>query len=411
MNLNIRSNFLKNYTFSFLLIISILIGSLLGFFLKENAIRLKPLGDIFLNLLFTAVVPLVFFSISSAVAGMIDGKRLGKILSLMLLTFIATGIISSTIMVIAVKIYPPTLGLDIHLKSDMPLEQLKVSDQIVKAFSVTDFSDLLSKKNMLALIIFSLLVGLATSAVKEKGKPFAQFLNSGSEVMLKVIEYIMCYAPVGLCAYFAYLVGVFGPQLLGSYLRAVALYYPVSMVYFFVGFSFYAYLAGQWKGIKIFWTNIIPPALTAFATGSSMATIPSNLEAANTIGIPKDVSEVVIPIGATIHMDGSCLSAILKIAVLFGLFHMNFSGAGTMVMAIGIALLSGTVMAGIPGGGFIGEVLIVTLYGFPMETLPIISMIGTLVDPPATAINAIGDNVCSMLIARMMGGKNWIKPY
>jgi len=329
--LNIRLNFLKHYAFSFLLIISILIGSCLGLVCRENALKFKPLGDIFLNLLFTAVVPLVFFSISSAVAGMADVRRLRKILSFMMLTFIATGIIASVVMVTAVKIYPPTVGLDIHLKTDIPQEQLKVSQQIVKAFSVSDFSELLSKKNMLALIIFSLLIGLATSAVKEKGESFAQFLNSGCEVMLKVIEYIMWYAPIGLCAYFAYLVGVFGPQLLGSYMRAVALYYPVSILYFFVGFSFYAYLAGQWPGMKIFWTNIIPPTLTAFATGSSMATIPSNLKAADKIGIPKDISEVVIPIGATIHMDGSCLSAILKIAVLFGLFHMDFCGSGTIV--------------------------------------------------------------------------------
>jgi len=211
-----------------------------------------------------------------------------------------------------------------------------------------------------------------------------------------------------LAAYFAYLVGVFGPQLLGSYWRAMLLYYPLALLYFFIGFSFYAYLAGRWKAVKIFWTNIIPASLTALATGSSMATIPVNLEAAEKNGVPKDISEVVIPIGATIHMDGSCLSAVLKIALLFGLFQMDFSGAGTILTAIGVALLSGIVMSGIPGGGFLGELMIVTLYGFPIEALPIISMIGTLVDPPATMVNSIGDNVASMMVARMLGGKNWM---
>ena len=403
-----KSNFLRNYAFSILLIISILIGSLLGIIFKKDATIFKPFGDVFLNLLFTAVVPLVFFSISSAVASMSDIKRLGKILFYMILVFVATGVIASILMVIGVKLYPPAVGVNITLGQNINTEQFKISEQIVKAFTVSDFADLFSKKNMLALIIFSLLIGLASSRAGEKAKAFTNFLLSGNEVMMKVISYIMFYAPVGLCAYFAYLVGVFGPQLLGSYVRAITLYYPLAILYFFIGFSFYAYLADRKKGVKTFWTNIIPASLTAFATGSSMATIPANLEAAKKSGVPQDIREVVIPIGATIHMDGSCLSAILKIALLSGLFNVPFVGPVTMITAIGIALLSGTVMAGIPGGGFIGEVLIVTLYGFPIEALPIISMIGTLVDPPATMVNAVGDNVCSMVLARMLGGKNWM---
>jgi Na+/H+-dicarboxylate symporter len=262
---------------------------------------------------------------------------------------------------------------------------------------------------MLALILFSILVGLATSALKEKGRIFADFLTSASNVMMKVIDFIMYYAPIGLGAYFAYLTGVFGPELLGSYFRAMTLYYPLTIFYFLAGFTVYAYIAGKGPGVRAFWKNIIPPALTALATGSSVATIPPNLEAANKTGIPKDISELAIPIGATIHMDGSCLAAILKIAFLFGIFHMDFSGAETLLSAIGIALMTGIVVSGIPGGGIIGELLIISLYGFPLEAFPIISMIGALVDPPATMVNATGDNVCSMIIARMLGGKDWMK--
>ncbi|OGX33999.1 MAG: sodium:proton antiporter [Omnitrophica WOR_2 bacterium RIFCSPHIGHO2_01_FULL_48_9] len=403
-----KPSFLKNYAFSLLLLFSIFVGAILGLIFKEKAVIFKPFGDIFLNLLFTIVVPLVFFSISSAVAAMADLKRLGRILGSMLLVFVATGIIASALMVVGVKLYPPAEGISITLPQTVSAEKYEVSQQIVKALTVPDFVDIFSKKNILALIIFALLLGLATSATGEKGRPFAHFLLSGSEVMLKCISYVMLYAPIGLAAYFAYLVGVFGPQLLGSYWRAMLLYYPLALLYFFIGFSFYAYLAGRWKAVKIFWTNIIPASLTALATGSSMATIPVNLEAAEKNGVPKDISEVVIPIGATIHMDGSCLSAVLKIALLFGLFQMDFSGAGTILTAIGVALLSGIVMSGIPGGGFLGELMIVTLYGFPIEALPIISMIGTLVDPPATMVNSIGDNVASMMVARMLGGKNWM---
>ncbi len=401
--------FLKSYGFSVILIASIICGAILGIIYQKDAAVFKPLGDIFLNLLFTVIVPLVFFSISSTVASMTNLKRLGKILSVMIIIFVITGIIASAVMVGAVILFPPASGVNIPLPATADLQQLKAGDQIVRAFTVSDFPNILSKNNMLALILFSMLVGLATSAVKEKGKVFAGFLTSANDVMMKLISFIMYYAPVGLCAYFAYLVGVFGPELLGSYARAMAVYYPTAILYFFIAFTFYAFLAGRAAGVRKFWSNIIPPSVTALATGSSMATIPSNLQAADKIGVPKDISDVVIPIGATIHMEGSCLAAVLKIAFLFGIFQMPFTGVDTILTALGIALLTGVVVSGIPGGGMIGELLILSLYGFPPEAFALITMIGTLVDAPATMVNAVGDNVSSMMVARVLGGKNWMK--
>jgi len=401
--------FLRAYGFSILLICSMVIGAVIGIVFKEAAVVLKPLGDIFLNLLFTVIVPLVFFSISSSVAAMSNFRRLGKILSWMLLIFITTGLISSAVMIVAVVLYPPAAGIHIPLPTSVDVQHYKATEQIVRAFTVSDFPSLISKGNMLALIVFSMLTGLATSAVGEKGKPFATFLASGNEVMLKLVSFIMYYAPIGLSAYFAYLVGSFGTEMLGSYGRAMAVYYPTSLVYFFVAYTLYAFLAGGGVGLKRFWCYIIPPSLTALATGSSMATIPANMQAADKIGIPREISEVVIPVGASIHMEGSCLAAVVKIAFLFGVFQMPFTDAGTLLTALGIALLVGAVVSGIPGGGTIGELLILSLYGFPPEAFPLITMIGTLVDAPATMINATGDNVSSMLAARFMEGKGWLK--
>ena len=403
------SSFLNSYGFSILLIISILIGAVLGIALKQDAAMLKPLGDIFLNLLFTVIVPLVFFSISATVASMTDLKRLGKILSAMVLIFVITGIISSAVMIAAVILFPPAIGVNIPLPAASGIEQIKTVDQIVRAFTAPDFSNLLSRNNMLALIVFSILTGLAASAAGEKGKAFTGFLTSANAVMMKLISFIMYYAPIGLCAYFAYLVGVFGPQLLGSYARSMAVYYPTAILYFFLAFTLYAFFAGRAAGVKKFWSNIIPPSLTALATGSSMATIPLNLQAADKIGVPRDISEVVIPIGATMHMEGSCLAAVLKIAFLFGIFQMPFTGIETILTALGIALLTGVVVSGIPGGGTIGELLILSMYNLPPEAFPLITMIGTLVDAPATMVNAVGDNVASMMIARILGGKQWME--
>jgi len=403
-----RQSVIRNYLFPIILLSSIAAGFLLGLWFKSQVIVIKPLGDIFLNLLFTTVVPLVFFSISSSVAGMTNLKMLGRILFWMLVIFIFTGIVSSVLMISVMKLFPPAV-------SDITLPAMAsdgshnhAASKIVEALTVPDFIQLLSKKNMLALILFSLLVGLATSLLGESARMFNEFLQVGSAVMIKVISLIMFYAPIGLGAYFAYLVGVFGPELMGTYLHAVLIYYPVSIFYFFVFHSAYIYFAGGLHGLRVFWSKISLTSLVALGTGSSIATIPTNLEAADEIGIPKDISRMVIPIGATIHMDGTCISAILKISILFSFFHLPFHGPMTYATAVGVAILSGMVMSGIPGGGFLGELLIVTLYGFPPEALPVIAMVGTLVDPPATMVNAVGDNVASMMIARILGGKYWL---
>jgi Na+/H+-dicarboxylate symporter len=400
---------MKNYRSSFLLLSAIALGCAVGFALKEKAVIFKPFGDVFLNLLFTLVVPLVFFSLSSAVAGMSDLKRLGRILIWMMVVFIITGIIACIFMIVGVSLYPPAQGVTLALGAHMDQQPVNMAETILKSFTVSDFADLFSKKNMLAMIVFSLGIGIAASAVGPRARAFVDFLEAGNRVMEKMIAIVMLYAPIGLGAYFAYLTGVFGPQLLGTYVRAVVLYYPMAFLYFFLAFTIYAWFAGGLWGIKTFWKNIPPVALISWGTGSSIASIPANMEAAQRIGVPEDLREVIIPIGgATLHLEGSCLSAILKIALLFGLFHMPFTSFSTIALAVGIALLSGTVMSGIPGGGFLGELLIVTMYGFPPEALPIISMVGTLVDPPATMVNATGDSICCMMTARVLYGKNWM---
>lgn len=400
---------LRAYRFSMFLLIAILLGVIIGLLFGEKATVLKPFGDIFINLLFMIVVPLVFFSIASSVASMESLKRLGKIMGSMMLVFIATGIIAAIIMLIAVTIYPPGAGVSVQIVSPETTEDLSFAEQLVNTFTVPDFMNLLSRSNMLALILFAVLIGLGTGLTGEAGKPFARFLISGSEVFMKVIKLVMYYAPIGLMAYFATLIGDFGAALLGDYAKAIILYYPVAILYFLIGFTFYAFIAGGKVGVIKFWQNILTPAVTALGTGSSFATLPVNLTAAKQIGVPKDIRETVLPLGATIHMDGSCLSAILKIAFVFGVFNMDFTGFGTFVTAIGVALLSGIVMSGIPGGGFIGEMLIVTLYGLPVQALPMISAIGVVVDPPATMVNATGDTVASMIVTRTIEGKDWIQ--
>ncbi|MCD8352024.1 MAG: dicarboxylate/amino acid:cation symporter [Planctomycetaceae bacterium] len=402
----------QSYRFPIILLISIVIGSVIGVVFGRDAMVLQPLGQIFLNLMFTVVVPLVFFTISSAVGNMLNMRRLGKILGYLFGVFAVTGLIAAVLIFIVVKTWPPAEGVVLNLESMGEMETIKLSDAIVRAITVSDFRDVLSKSYMLPLIIFSILFGVGVSVTGDKKfNRVATILNDLSMVMMKVVDLIMLYAPIGLCAYFAALVGEFGPQLLGAYGRAMLIYYPLCIIYFVVFFPIYAYISGGMPAVKRMVKHILPPTITSLATQSSIASLPVNMEAAAQMGVPKDVRDLVLPIGATMHMEGSVLSAMLKITFLFGLFGLDFSGPGTYVSALLIAIMSGVVMSGVPGGGLIGEMLIVSLYGFPPEAFPIIATIGFLVDPPATCINVTGDTISSMLVTRLVEGKEWLRKF
>lgn len=400
-------NVIASYRFPILLLCALIVGSLIGFYYPTQAIALKPIGSAFLNLLFTVVIPLIFFSISGAVAGMSSATRLGKVMGSMLGVFVFTAVIAAITMLFVVVCIPPAQGVILNLVKPDSVESFNISEQIVHAVTVKEFGELLSRKNILPLIVFSVIFGIACTKAGEPGRFVSKILQQISDVMSQVVGIVMIFAPIGIGAYFAALIGEHGSDLLKVYARALIIYYPTSAMYFFIAFTFYAWLAKGKVGVKNFWKNIPVPAITSLATGSSVAAIPSNLEASRQIGVPKDIRELVIPIGATIHMDGSVLSAILKIVFLFGVYQMPFGGVSDYAVAMGIALLSGVVMAGIPGGGFIGELMIVSLYGFPIEALPVLAIIGTLIDPPATMVNSTGDTVCGMLTARIVDGSNW----
>lgn len=402
-----KINLWESYRFSIILIGAIILGSFIGIYFGEKAKILKPLGDFFINGMFTIVVPLVMVTISSSVAGMKDMKRLGKVLKSLLFVFLSTGLIAGVIILVIVNIFPPAQGVNLNLTAMEALKPFQTGDQIVKALTVSDFPELISRKNMLPLILFSIFFGICINLSGKKGEKVYEILDSLSEVFLKMISLLMYYAPIGLGAYFAALVGEYGGQLLGSYTRAMIIYYPLCIAYFIIMFPIYGYLSAGKEGLRSM-KYLISPALTSLATQSSIATLPVNLEASEQIGVPKDIRDIVLPIGATAHMDGTVFSSILKISFLFGVFNIPFTGVETYISALLLSVVGGVVMSGVPGGGLIGEMLIVTMYGFPPEAFPIIATIGYLVDPPATMINATGDTVAAMLVARLVEGKDWI---
>ena len=389
----------KNYKFPLILFTSIILGCILGIIFGEDAIKLKPLGTIFINMLYVVVIPLVFFTISSSISSIKSLKKVGKIFKVMFIVFIITSAIAAIFTLLGVKLFDPVGNINLTLTSGVK-ENIDISSKLVDMITVTDFYQLLSKGNMLPLIIFSIIVGFAISMTNSESNKISKALNSISKVMMNVIKIVMYYAPIGLCAYFAALIGEYGKEIIGEFARSMIFYYIMAVLYYIIFYTIYSFFSGGKKGIKNFFKHIFTPTVTSLGTCSSLASLPSNLECASKMGIDDDILHTTLPIGATMHMEGSAMASILKIAFLFGIFGKSFTGIDTYLVAILISVLSGVVMSGIPGGGLIGEMLIVQLYGFPLEAFPIIATIGWIVDPPATCLNVVGDVSSAAIIEK-----------
>ncbi|MCI2058977.1 MAG: dicarboxylate/amino acid:cation symporter [Oscillibacter sp.] len=382
-----------------------------GDVVSAGATVLKPIGQIFINLMFCIVVPMVFASIAGAVANMRSRKRAGKIMASTIITFVVTGAIAALIMIVLMKLIPPVLVPWKDIPAGTVDEQKSIADLVVSFFTAEDFVGLLSRRSMLPLIVFSLIFGFGVNLNGGPDSLVGKFLNDLSNCMMKVVQIVTYYAPIAFFGFFADLVATYGADIAKGYGRALVVYYPLCFIYVFTAFPLFARFGGGKGAVGEMFRHILRPAVTSLGTCSSVATIPTNMEVARETGVPEDVSEIVLPLGATMHMDGSCFSCVLKIAFLFGVFGKPFTGIGTFVEVIVVAVLSSVGMSGIPGGGYIGEFIMCSIF-FPNQlelAYPIAITIGNLVDPPATMINSSGDYVVSYIVARFVDGKDWLQ--
>ena len=410
---------LKNYGFIITMLTGIIAGCVVGAIfpmvkdgdtvVSAGATVLEPLGTVFINLMFCIVVPMVFCSIASAIANMDSMKKAGKIMGVTVVTFLCTAAIAAVLMYIACRVFPLVQGKYEVTEGDVGTG-LSLADMIINFFTKPDFPDLWSRKAILPLIVFAVLFGFGIQMAGGKETMTAKLLADLTNVIMKVVKIITYYAPIGFFGFFATLVATYGPELIGDYGRTLIIYYVMCFAYMFVFFPIYARFGGGKGGAKVMFSHLFKPAAVSFGTCSSVATIPTNMEAAEETGISKDISDIVLPMGATMHMDGSAMSAIVKVAFLFGIFGKDF-GTWEAILAIIVAVFSSVAMSGVPGGGGTGELVLCTIF-FPEEmaiAYPIAIALGNLVDPPATMVNAAGDYVVSYIVARFVDGKDWLQ--
>lgn len=407
---------IKNYKSTIILLVSVIIGTICGLIFKEKTSIVKPLGDLFLNLLLVIIVPLIFFTITSSISKMSNKKRLSKIIINTFIIFLITSVIACLFALLT------TSFIDLVSKEDTVLIQetfknnenvtpkLNILERTVNVLSTNSFINLLSTDNLVALIIMSILLGLAINKAGTKGRKVADFFCSFSEIMYKLIEIIMYYAPIGLGCYFANLVGSIGSTIALGFLKTFIVFTITSILFMFIFYTLYAFIAGRKKGIKLFWKNILPVALTAVGTCSSAASVPINISCTKKIGVPNDIAETTVSLGTSFHKDGSCMGSVFKIMFLVNLFGTSLLTIGDFTKVLGIALLATLLVTAVPiGGGTISEMLILSMLNYNVAALPILTIIATIIDAPATLLNVIGDTASSMLVTKTVEKNNWLE--
>ncbi|MBQ2872542.1 MAG: dicarboxylate/amino acid:cation symporter [Bacilli bacterium] len=408
---------LKNYKSIIILLGFIMLGALVGLLWGSGSNVLKPLGELFLNMLLVVVVPLIFLSIATSIYKMKQPKRMGKILVTTFIVFLVTSIIAVLIGIASTYSFKLVDTKDEELiKEELSLDESDNSEEIslnplekfVEMTSVDDFAKLLSRDNMIALIVISILVGFAMHMAGDKAEPVYKFMESCNEIVNNLIKIIMYYAPVGLGCYFASLVGTFGGEIAVGYLKTFIIYLLVSIFFYFVIYTIFAYLSGGKKAVNAFWKNIFPSTVTALGTCSSAASMPVNMECSKKMGISEDIVDTTVSLGASFHKDGSVIGSVFKIMFLVYLF--NDVGNISILKVMGIAIIATLLVTAVPiGGGTISEMLIITMLGYPVVTLPILTIIATIIDPPATVLNVVGDSASAMLTSRIVDGKKWLE--
>ena len=396
-----KKTFFSNYGTTLLLLLGLLAGGVLGAVLGDKAQVLRPVGMLFLNLVFVLVVPLVFFSVARSLVVMHQSGVIGKVLGTALGVFLVMSLIAGAFSYGLMTVWNPfaRMTVDAGVSGEVLGEGVSLGDAIVSAFTVDDFPLLFSREHLLPLIIFAALFGLAIAFLGQRASLVRQFVEEGESVIMKMMEMIMKLAPVGIGCYFADTVGQLGGQIVGDYLEIFLVVCVASAVIYLLFYSLYALFCRIPLGR--FWKEMISPSATAVGTSSSAACIPVNLAAARALGVSDKIADGVIPLGTNLHKDGSVVTSVAKVLFALYFFNMMPGGAGAAALIVGLAILESIVVGAIPVGGMTGEILLCAILGLDPSFAATLLIIGTICDIPATLLNATGNLVASLLVHRL----------
>jgi Na+/H+-dicarboxylate symporter len=379
-----------------------LIGIAVGALLGQNSIGgirvidiLKPFGDVFLRLLQMLVVPLVFSTLVVGVVS-IDPRRIARIGVTTFVLYMITTVFAVIIALAVALAIRPGIGMSLEYAKAATVSQPSMMDVLV-GIVPKNVIDSMARGDMLPIIFFALLLGIGISLVGEKADPVKKFFESFAEVMYKLVEIVLYFAPIGVFALIAYNIGQQGMSILLPYGALIGSEYIALALHVAIVYTTIVLLSR--KGLLNFWRAAKDPAIFAFASRSSSGTLPVTMRAADSLGIDKSIYSFTLPLGATINMDGTaiyCGVCAIFIAYAFGIEIT----ASMLVMIVLTSTLASIGTAGVPSGGLIMLVMVISGAGLPIEGWGLIAGIDVIMDMGRTCLNVLGDLTCTTLIDR-----------
>lgn len=384
------------------ILIALFLGVITGFLLGPNAEIFKPIGSVFLSLINMIIVLLVLSSMTVGITSIHDPQKLGRVGIKSLLLYLFTTVIAIILGLLFAWIFQPGAGLGFHPAGEIHLSEPPTISQVILSLVPTNPIASLVNGNILQIIVFAVFLGLAINFAGEKGRPLLEMLESLAEVMFRLTSIIMEFSPIGVFAIMASVTGSFGVAVLLPLLKFLLVYYLACAVH--IGTVFCGMIRGL-AGLNPlpFFRGMGDAIMVAFSTCSSSATLPVSMHCVQkNLGVSKNITSFVLPLGSTLNMNGAAIfqgMSTLFIAQAYGI-HLEWQAIITIVVT---ATLSAVGAAGIPGTGFIMLSVVFSSAGLPIEGLALLAGIDRVREMVSTVLNILGDAVVALYIAKQEG--------
>ena len=364
---------------------------------------IKPFGTIFLNLVKFIVGPIVLFSIMAGIVSMKDIKKVGAIGGMTVVYYLCTTAIAVTVGLIAANLskgFFPVLATT-SLSYEAPKGKAAL-DVVVNIFP-SNFVNPISSANMLQIIVMAILVGFAIILLGEKVRAAAETINRWNDIFMKVMEMILALSPIGVFCLLTPVIAINGTMIIGSLAKILLVAYICYVLHMLIVYS--AALAVNKCSPKKFFKEMLPAIVFAFSSASSVGTLPLNMKCSQNAGASNEVSSFVLPLGATINMDGTAIYqgvCTIFIAACYGI-DLTFAQMVTIVLTATLASI-GT--AGVPGAGMVMLAMVLSSVGLPIDGIALVAGVDRIFDMGRTAVNITGDASCAVIVTKRLAGKN-----
>lgn len=383
------------------ILVGFVLGIVAGLIFGKPITVVKPVGTLFINLLKMLVVPLIFSTLAAGVATF-TGDKLGRMIGKTFFWYYFTGIIGMVIALVIAFVSQAGVGFPIGAAKQVAVKAPPAMVDVILAIVPTNPFESLAKGDALPIIFFAIILGMAIAAVGKAADPLKNFLTALAEAMFKMVGYVLWVGPFGVFALMAVNVGTYGLAILAPYALLIFLVYLANGIQFFLVYP--ALL--RFMGIRPyrFLNKIKEATIFAFTTCSSSATLPVTMRVCKEAGVGEDTCSFVLPMGATVNMDGSGMYQAITAVFLANAFQVPLSFYHYVMIAV-VSLLGSIGTAGVPGAGLIMLSMVLGAVGVPLEGIAIVAGVDRILDMARTAVNVTDDAVATAIIGKTEGDK------